>query len=44
MKKVLLLGVISATSLVVLRIFGVRTEILVLDIWVDKVLAILSVR
>jgi hypothetical protein len=43
MKKVLVLGIVSATSLLVLRAFGIRTEILILDSWVDSVLAILNV-
>jgi hypothetical protein len=43
MKKLLLLGVISVFSLVLLRIFGIRTEILMVDAWVESLLAILTV-
>lgn len=43
MKKMLLLGMISVGSLVVLRTFGIRTEILMVDAWVESLLAILTV-
>lgn len=43
MKKLLLLGIISVASLVILRTFGIRTEILIVDAWVDSLLAILTV-
>lgn len=43
MKKLLLAGIIAVGSLVVLRTFGIRTEILMVDAWVDSLLAIFTV-
>jgi hypothetical protein len=43
MKKLFLLGIISVGSLVILRQFGIRTEILMVDAWVDSLMAIFTV-
>jgi hypothetical protein len=41
MKKLTVLAVISVTTLIVLRKFGIQTEILVVDNWVDSVMVML---
>jgi hypothetical protein len=41
MQKLTVLAIISVTTLIVLRTFGIQTEILVVDNWVDSVMTML---
>jgi len=41
MKTLLMLSIISVTSLIILRTFGIHTEIVIVDKWVDAVMTVL---
>jgi hypothetical protein len=43
MKKLTVLSIFSIAALVVLRKFGIQTEILFVDNWVDSVMTMLQV-
>jgi hypothetical protein len=43
MKKVFMIGITSVASLVILRTFGIQTDILVVDDLVETVMAVLNV-